>query len=225
MADFQSTPTDCFSCHQKDDPHAGQFGMDCGACHKSDGWKPATFDHNLSAFKLEGEHATTACEDCHKNNVFKGTPSDCYSCHAQQDEHNGQFGTDCSACHTPSDWDNATFDHSRSAFPLTGAHQQVDCEKCHVNAQFAGTPSACVNCHADPVFHVGAFGTDCASCHSTTAWSPAIFNQSHPEPSVGEGGNGINHGGTTCLTCHPTTVKEYTCLSCHTDNQGNGGED
>jgi hypothetical protein len=222
---FASAPQDCFSCHQKDDPHEGRFGTDCGSCHKPDGWKPATFDHNLAAFRLEGKHASVECEKCHQGGVFKGTPQDCYSCHRQDDKHGGKFGTDCAACHTPSDWENATFDHSRSNFPLTGAHQQVACEKCHVNAQFAGTPSACVSCHADPVFHAGAFGADCASCHNTNAWSPAVFNLSHPQPSVNEHGSGIFHGGATCRTCHPSSVSTYTCLSCHSNNQGGeGGE-
>lgn len=210
IADMQATPQDCAACHLLDDAHAGRFGADCAACHSSDGWKPAKFDHNLSNFKLEGKHAEADCEDCHKNNVYQGTSSDCYSCHAQDDEHAGKFGTDCAACHTPSDWDSATFDHNQSNFPLTGAHQQVDCEKCHVNAQFAGTASACVACHADPVFHVGLFGTDCVSCHSTTAWRPATFNGQHTFP--------LNHGesGTvSCATCHPNTFTAYTCYGCH----------
>jgi hypothetical protein len=227
IADLQATPQDCAACHLVDDAHAGRFGPDCAACHSSDGWTPARFDHNLSTFKLEGEHAEADCEDCHKNNVYQGTPSDCYSCHAQNDEHNGKFGADCAACHTPSDWENATFDHSLSNFPLTGAHQQIDCEKCHVNAQFAGTASTCVSCHADPVFHAGVFSASCESCHNTSVWSPALFSLSHPEPAVDEEGSGIYHGGTTCRTCHPSSVTTYTCLSCHTENQGGegGGDD
>lgn len=210
IADMQTTPQDCASCHLADDAHAGRFGADCAACHSSDGWLPARFDHNLSAFKLEGKHAEADCEDCHKNNVYQGTSSDCYSCHAQDDEHGGKFGADCAACHTPSNWEDATFDHARSAFPLTGAHQQVDCEKCHVNAQFAGTPSACVACHADPVFHLGLFGADCASCHTTTAWRPASFTGLHTFPlNHGEGGQ------VSCATCHPSSFTSYTCYGCH----------
>ncbi len=207
---YQGTPTDCYSCHAQDDEHNGEFGKDCTACHKPQTWDDAKVDHNLFAFKLEGEHANVRCENCHQNGVFKGTPLDCYSCHRQDDEHGGKFGIDCAACHTPSDWDNATFDHSRSAFPLTGAHQQIDCEQCHVNSQFAGTPSACVNCHADPAYHAGAFGTDCASCHSTTAWSPAMFNGQHTFPlNHGESGN------VSCATCHPSSFTTYTCYGCH----------
>ena len=225
LADFPMAPQDCYSCHRADDPHETRFGTDCGTCHSPDGWQPAKFDHNLSDFKLEGAHAEVACEACHRSSVFKGTPTDCYSCHQQDDAHAGSFGTDCSTCHVPVDWDSVTFDHNRTAFPLDGAHANVQCEQCHTNNTFIGTPTQCVACHADPDFHLGVFGTSCAGCHSTAAWSPAQFNLSHPEPRVEEGGSGVFHGGTTCRTCHPTTVKEYTCLACHRDNQGGeGGE-
>ncbi len=222
---FAGTPQDCYSCHAQDDEHNGQFGKDCAACHTPQTWDDAKVDHNLFAFKLEGQHARVKCEQCHLNGVFAGTPQDCYSCHAQDDEHNGQFGKDCAACHTPTNWENATFDHSLSAFPLTGAHVNVACQECHVNNQFKGLSSACVNCHADPPFHAGAFGNACQSCHNTAAWAPASFNLSHPQPAVDEHGSGIFHGGASCRTCHPSTVYTYTCLSCHSDNQGGeGGE-
>lgn len=214
IADLQAAPQDCASCHLEDDAHAGRFGTDCGTCHSPNGWLPAQFDHNLSAFKLEGKHTEADCGDCHKNNVYQGTPSDCYSCHAQDDAHGGKFGTNCAACHTPSDWEAATFDHSRSNFPLTGAHQQIACEKCHVNAQFAGTPTTCVACHAEPVFHAGLFGTNCASCHTTTAWRPATFNGQHTFP--------LNHGESgivSCTTCHPSSFTTYTCYGCHKHNE------
>ncbi len=75
------------------------------------------------------------------------------------------------------------------------------------------------------LFSPGALGTDCGSCHSTSAWSTAKFNLSHPEPRVDEHGTGIRHGDTTCRTCHPATVRQYTCLACHSDNQGGEGGD
>ncbi len=224
VADLQSASQDCFSCHSTSDPHEGRFGRDCAACHSPEGWEPAKFDHTLAAFKLEGEHAEVACEDCHKNDVYQGTPSDCYSCHAQDDEHNGRFGTDCSACHNPSSWDDATFDHNRSKFQLTGAHANVACENCHKNGQFKGLDTSCASCHADPGFHAGAFGTDCASCHNTSNWNNAKFNVSHPQPSTDEGGSGIGHGGASCRQCHPSTVFQATCTACHEGNNFENGE-
>lgn len=221
---LKGTPADCFSCHSKDDQHNGKFGKDCSACHTPNSWKDATFDHNLSAFKLLGKHADVKCEQCHINGVFKGTSTDCFSCHSKDDKHNGQFGKYCSACHTPNSWGNATFDHSSSNFPLTGGHTNVACTKCHTNGVFKGTPTACASCHADPAFHAGAFGTDCASCHNTSSWTRASFNLSHPEPAGGEGGSGITHGGATCRQCHPSSVFQASCTACHESNNPGGGD-
>jgi hypothetical protein len=225
LTDFETAPQECYACHRTDDPHELRFGTVCDVCHAPDEWENATFDHNLSVFKLEGEHARVDCAECHQNGIFQGTPTDCYACHGQEDEHNGRFGTDCAACHTPSDWENATFDHNLSSFPLAGAHVNVLCETCHTTGQFAGLSTQCVACHADPGFHLGVFRANCEECHSTTAWSPAQFNISHPEPRVDEEGTGINHGRTTCRTCHPSTLREFTCLECHSDNQGGEGEE
>lgn len=223
VIDLQSAPQDCFSCHQKDDPHTGRFGNECGACHASDGWKPAKFDHNLSVFKLVGGHAQVACEDCHQNGVYQGTPGDCYSCHKDQDEHNGEYGMECGSCHNPSDWEDASFDHNRTAFPLNGGHAGLSCQQCHQSGAFAGLSPDCASCHADPGFHAGAFGLNCAACHSTSSWSPAGYNLSHPRVAD-EGGGGIHHGGASCRTCHPSSVYYATCSACHDGNNFEDGE-
>jgi hypothetical protein len=229
LSDFESTPADCYSCHKTDEPHEGRFGSDCGSCHTTDGWSPAKFDHNLSDFKLEGEHADVACESCHQNRVFKGTPTDCYSCHRQDDDHDGRFGTDCSLCHTPSDWEDATFDHNLSKFPLTGAHANLACEQCHTSGQFMGLSTGCASCHGDPAFHAGMFGFDCAACHTTSNWF-AIYRGPHPG-IADEGGSGVNHGGASCRDCHTKTLHSSTCTACHKGNNpgegggGGGGDD
>jgi len=227
FGDFAVSSQGCDSCHRDEDPHAGRFGQNCGECHTADGWSPAKFDHNLAAFKLEGEHVEVACESCHENRQFKGTPMDCYSCHREDDEHNGEYGTDCAACHNPSDWEDADFDHNRSNFPLTGAHAGVACESCHSSGQFAGLSTDCASCHRDPAFHAGMFGLDCAGCHTTDNWF-ARYNGPHPG-IADEGGRGVNHGGASCRDCHTQTLQSATCLACHDsnnpDDDGDGGED
>ena len=214
-ADFKNTPQDCAACHQKDDPHAGAYGANCGVCHSPTGWNPAKFDHTLAAFKLEGAHANAKCEDCHSNNVFKGTPTDCYSCHKNNDEHGGQFGTDCSVCHTPSDWDSATFDHNLAAFKLEGAHVNVRCEDCHVNKIFKGTPSDCYSCHKNDDEHAGQFGTDCSACHTSSDWDNVTFNHNlSPFPLTGA------HARINCEQCHQNGQFKglgTSCVSCHAD--------
>ena len=230
FSDFKVTLLDCSSCHQKDEPHGGRFGMSCVDCHSEDGWLPAKFDHNLSAFKLVGKHIEVACEACHVNKVFLGTPTDCYSCHRKDDRHNGQYGTDCSACHNPSSWEDADFDHNRTNFPLIGGHARVACERCHSSGQFAGLSTACATCHGDPAFHAGLFGLDCASCHTVDNWS-AKYRGPHPG-IADEGGRGVNHGGGSCRSCHTKTLHSATCTKCHNGspeggggNGGGGGDD
>jgi hypothetical protein len=224
-ADFKTTSAVCSACHAKDDAHKGSFGTDCGSCHKASGWKPATFDHNLSSFKLEGKHANVECNACHINGVFKGTDSTCFACHQKNDEHKGKFGQDCGACHKPAGWKPATFDHNLSAFKLDGAHAKVECQKCHINNVFKGTPQECSGCHQDPAFHQGMFaGTACSKCHNTGAWSPAIYNGPHPDIAGGEGGSGINHGGRGCTSCHTVNLNTATCTMCHDSNNPHGGD-
>ena len=207
---YKGTPQTCVGCHEKDDQHKGQFGAECGACHKTDTWQGATFDHSKSAFPLTGKHAQVDCVQCHVNNVYKGTPQTCIDCHEKDDQHKGQFGADCGACHKTDTWQGATFDHSKSAFPLTGKHAQVDCVQCHVNNVYKGTPQTCVGCHQDPAYHLAVFGTACADCHTADAWRPARYNGPHTFP--------YNHGesgSSSCNTCHPAQVKAYTCYGCH----------
>jgi hypothetical protein len=226
LGDFEVTLQDCYSCHRKDEPHDGRFGLSCIDCHIEDGWTPAKFDHDLSVFKLEGEHAEVACESCHQTGTFVGTPMDCFSCHQQDDEHGGQYGTDCAACHNPSDWEDADFDHDLSNFPLTGGHTGVACELCHDSGQFVGLSTSCASCHGDPAYHAGLFGFDCAACHTTENWS-ARYRGRHPG-IADEGGSGVNHGGASCRDCHTSTLHTATCLACHNSNNpddDDGGDD
>ncbi|NOY98182.1 MAG: hypothetical protein GXP40_03120, partial [Chloroflexi bacterium] len=92
---YQGAPQDCYSCHQKDDRHNGQFGASCEACHTPAGWDQVNIDHSLFAFQLTGAHVSVACEDCHQNDIFKGTPTTCNACHAGVEPHQGRFGADC----------------------------------------------------------------------------------------------------------------------------------
>jgi hypothetical protein len=223
IADLKATPQDCYSCHAKDDAHQGQFGTGCGACHTTSGWLPASFDHSVTKFPLTGAHLTLTCSQCHTTADFTNLSTDCYSCHAKDDAHQGQFGTGCGTCHTTTAWLPASFDHSVTKFPLTGAHLGLACTKCHANAVFTAIPTDCASCHAEPSFHTGLFaGMTCDQCHNTTAWSPATFNLSHPG-GCGEGGC-IDHERATCRDCHTVNLSTATCLKCHdTNNPGDGG--
>jgi len=60
-------------------------GMDCSACHTSDGWKLASgagegFDHSRTGFPLLGGHRATACTACHDGRT--DLPTACVGCHS-----------------------------------------------------------------------------------------------------------------------------------------------
>jgi len=219
---FKGTPTNCFACHASDDHHNGQFGTDCAACHNTSGWGNATFDHSSTGFPLTGQHNNVNCQACHTTGVFKGAPMNCYACHASDDHHNGQFGTDCAACHTTSGWGNVTFNHANTNFPLTGRHTTVNCQSCHTNGVYKGTPTNCYACHASDDHHNGQFGTSCGSCHTTNSWGGATFDHSNTGfPLVGK------HSNLACSNCHSNGVYQGTptnCYACHASNDHHNGQ-
>ena len=65
---FAGLQANCTHCHL--DKHYKQFdkdgATDCSKCHEFDNWKPLKFNHNNTAFKLDGKHANLACIKCHK---------------------------------------------------------------------------------------------------------------------------------------------------------------
>jgi hypothetical protein len=210
---FKGAPTDCVSCHAPDDVHLGNLGSDCKQCHTTAGWVPSTFDHNTSIFPLTGKHFPLACNDCHTDKIFKGTPTSCSGCHSGNDAHGGRFGSNCGACHTTSGWRPASFDHNLARFKLTGRHVNISCESCHTNGLLGATPSSCSACHNDA--HSGRFGANCSTCHSTSAWSPASFNHN----LVGFALTGA-HASLACSSCHGGSILSRpptACEGCHAE--------
>ena len=209
---FAGAPTSCAACHTKPSSHGTAFSGTCGSCHTTKAWKPATFNHSKSAFPLTGAHRSVTCQKCHGGDTFKGTPTACAACHTKPASHDSGFGTACASCHTTKAWLPASFNHSKSAFPLTGAHRSVTCQKCHAGDVFKGTPTACSACHTKPSSHGSSVGSACASCHTTTAWKPATFNQAHAFPMTHQGAGGV------CSRCHPSTWTTYSCARCHSNS-------
>lgn len=208
----------CAGCHREDERdflagHLRAWGPDCLGCHDGvDRFGDGRFDHRRTDFSLEGAHAAAPCTGCHAGvrslPAFRDAPSACVDCHRADDAHEGRYGTACGHCHGARAWKPATFDHARSAFPLTGAHVRVACGECHAGGRFEGTPTACVGCHEEPADHRGTFGPDCASCHGTETWRGATVRHTFPLDH-GEGGR------IACATCHPDGWRTYTCMGCH----------
>ena len=172
VADRQAAPQTCVGCHQRDDAHKGEFGTDCAACHKTEGWKPAAFDHNKSAFPLTGKHVAVQCESCHVNRVFKGTPQTCGGCHQDPAYHLRAFGTACADCHTADGWRPARYDRPHT-FPLNHGKSGVSsCKTCHPDRLQAYT---CYGCHEHTPAKIESKHlkegirdfADCVKCHPT----------------------------------------------------------
>lgn len=135
------------------------------------------------------------------------------------------------------------FDHFTTGFRLEGAHRLAECESCHTDGMFAGTPTDCVGCHSQasrtnatsrPQTHITT--TDrCDACHRPTAWV-GITRVDHLETlgSCNNCHNGRKADGKPpmhlptsdqCEDCHRTTswlpaAFEHSgivggCFSCH----------
>ncbi len=65
---FSELSSQCTTCHT--DIHYGQFEVEgkinCLRCHEPNKWKITQFNHNLTAFKLDGKHENLTCTQCHK---------------------------------------------------------------------------------------------------------------------------------------------------------------
>lgn len=225
-------------------------GKDCVKCHLEHngesfnlihwGIAPERFDHALTGYKLEGKHATVACEKCHTpanfaaserdliqkrdlTKSFMGLSANCAACHS--DPHKGQLGTECAKCHKVQDWKAAkAFDHSATRFPLTGLHASVACEKCHKPDAPGGAPrfrdvpfSKCSACHSDP--HRGEFKQSCESCHTAGGWQKLAdkFQFDHSKTQFPLAGK---HASAACTSCHiggdfKKAVAFAKCSDCH----------
>jgi hypothetical protein len=243
---YLGAATTCASCHK--DEHRGQFGgRACSDCHRQEAWSPAPgFDHARTEWPLTGRHAAIGCEKCHvarrrdpanpalTYRVFRAVAGrDCASCH--EDTHRGRLGHDCTSCHSTASWrgsvKTAQFDHAKTAYPLTGRHATVACERCHV----PGRPlrlkhDRCTDCHADA--HGGdlarrADGGRCESCHDVSGFRPARFGvEDHAKTAYPLTGS---HLAVACDQCHrpvpagrpgaalPFHFRSTRCLDCHKD--------
>jgi len=225
----------CTDCHK--DAHDGQFAAapylnKCEDCHTVLDWHRSTFTiakHRKARFALAGAHAAVPCSDCHKVGAagrkdkilpFHFEDRTCTACH--EDVHHGEFnermarrradGTPqgCEACHNVKSWADVNgFDHSKTKFPLLGAHRAAKCGDCHKvpagkkEIQFKDTSQVCEDCHKDA--HDGQFAkagkTLCGDCHDSQRWAPSTFNHDTRTHFPLQGG----HAGVACDKCHKQT--------------------
>jgi len=190
------------------------------------------FDHLDTGFPLSGKHSNTACDSCHLDGKFKGTPNECDLCHnakmakGKSPSHIAS-NDECDDCHTTSNFSKATVDHGSVIGVCTYCHKTTPsghiattttmCDDCH--STFAWTPamfdhnsvvSGCKDCHVKSQGHVEPTSKNCEECHSVTTWKTK-FDHSNISAS--------------CVTCHsqnksakhPNTSD--ICGDCHKPTQ------
>jgi hypothetical protein len=232
----------------------------CATCHRDHfgedfelvRFDSLSFEHNSIGYPLEGAHADAECASCHTpsliadrgvlafewkegglDRTFLGLPTDCTSCHREDDPHAGQFpGTECSTCHAEEEWEEAPgFDHGGARYPLTGLHASLNCASCHQPLEMPGAEAPvvryaplpfgeCASCHQDP--HAGAMEGTCATCHSTSGWNRVDLSAVEGRFEHASTGFALQgaHDRAACASCHdpratrsPTLDLEFLAAS------------
>jgi hypothetical protein len=153
----------CSNCHAQkkpaDEVHRFTRG-NCGQCHNTSRWKPATFDHK----QLTGI-SDRSCISCHK----KDKPDD---------KLHMSLSDNCNTCHGTKSWKPAAFDHSR-----LDASSGKNCIKCHKTDQpndsmHRLSQASCADCHNTNKWKPATFNHDryfrldgdhrasCRTCHT-----------------------------------------------------------
>jgi hypothetical protein len=242
----------CMDCHA--DHRGEQFDMLASAFDK--------FDHSGTGFslvrhQLDYDTGLIECYDCHLSaEQFETSLESCAGCHGAHAPdfiraHQQDFGSDCLVCHDGQDR-MTDFDHAATLFPLEGKHAALSCAACHsiemrntfLSAPgapgaeqgqgdlFQGTPGECSLCHREPDLHAGLFPDDCAACHRTAAWTPAVWDSQTFNHDQGTRFSLVLHAldydgrPITCSDCHQGNFRDsgsQACVSCHIRGERTAG--
>ncbi len=145
-----------------------------------------------------------------------------------------------------------SFNHNTTGFFLDGAHAKVNCESCHTQGLFRGTPRDCATCHRAGGQAPGKTATHvptssaCDTCHGNVSWAPSSFQHRVTQGIVPGACNTCHNGGTvagkpathvqtrsSCDSCHKTSswlpagythalVTPGTCSTCHNGTRAAG---
>jgi hypothetical protein len=153
-------------------------------------------------------------------------------------------GDDCGSCHPDHrgrDWplirmQESDFDHSKTGFPLEGAHADTRCIGCHKTPNvYTGLSQECSSCHEEP--HGGKNSErdlipHCEKCHGVKDWEVAeiareIFDHTAKADAdyLLEG----QHREVDCTDCHVDArfvpIAFDTCTECHVNPHRAGFKD
>ena len=159
-ASSRGTPTRCYDCHwirRQDDPYRTRLGNGGGKCHRPTSWTAVLFDHgSRTGMPLNGAHRNLNCDACHKDRIFTGAPSDCYSCHHEDPRKQMTRNQPWAPVSRPRAR-SVICRHARAPrrrlvqpwleLPPEGEHATQHCAACHNNRVYHGTSRDCYGCH------------------------------------------------------------------------------
>jgi len=138
----------------------------------------------------------------------------------QVQPHGPDFKISCGTCHSSKGWhldkEIYSFNHSSTAFPLTGEHTGADCRQCHPTLIFRDAKTQCSDCHND--VHQSTVGLECSRCHTTKSWLVENINEIHRMSRFPLEGA---HRTAICSDCHKSEslvrfdAPGVNCIDCH----------
>lgn len=184
--------------------------QDCAACH--------TAVKGPEANNCIACHATNEALLATQTTAFHATVSDCRNCHV---EHMGIE-------QRPIAMDHMVLFKLGDGFAPADKQVLLNRRPVHSHITVQEAALNCSTCHSNQDPHRTFFGTDCASCHSTTLWSISEFRHSSAQ-------------STDCAQCHqapPSHFMEHfemvsmkvagvehadvsQCFLCHQNNNWN----
>ncbi|MDZ4698141.1 MAG: cytochrome c3 family protein [Rhodothermales bacterium] len=211
------------------------------------------------------------CTQCHALGQRSANDDLCLNCHtpiearinAKTGFHVTVDAQPCGDCHkehfgvdfVPVRFDTTAFEHDKTTFKLTGAHQETACRTCHqtdyilapdvlaynqkhnaLDKTYLGLLTPCKSCHEPDSPHQDQFETEaCDTCHETEKWEEAVAFD-HDEARFKLTGR---HQDVSCENCHETRqtpagaeyalyrpIEFASCRNCHEDqHEGRFGAD
>jgi len=136
--DHNNVQGTCSSCHNGTkatgkSPNHITTTAECGACHGTLAWTPATFSHT---------NVAGTCSSCHNGVQATG-----------KSQSHFQTTLQCDTCHRSTTvWTSVRYTHTGARYP--GGHTSVSCSQCHSGNSSTPTYSSpayapdCAGCHA-----------------------------------------------------------------------------